>query len=739
MRYFSSTLVPLFLLLFVFQSNQDSFRQQFQAAEAQRLAGNFSAAETAYKVILAEGYAKLGKVYSAEKDYLKAITALDAATSYRPDYQEALIDLAIAHFDAEQYERAFEPLNKVLVANTQSAAAHHMLGKSYFMIGDFAKSASELQVALKLTPNDKDVAYTLGLAYLKQHQLAPAKQLYTRMVEQLGERPQLHIVFGRAYRETGFLPEAIEEFQEAVKLDTHFPRAHYYLGLTYLLKDGASRLNDAAEEFKVELTSHPDEFFANYYLGIVYLIDRKWELAISLLEKASRIQPDNADPYFHLGQAYQAVNKHSEAIEVIKKSIALNPSLSHNDYQIATAHFRLGQSLVKTGQSEAGKKELQIAAELKSKSLTRDKEKNELYLNTANLHERNSKFPEMVSSEGVIAESNAPDAKTLADLKGGETYYSRVVAAAHNAIGLLRADRGDFRAAAEQFGLAAKWDSKLVDLNYNWGLAAFKAELYKEAIPPLESELSAHPANLQVKELLGLSYFMLENYAKTSALLPDVITAKPGNVGLYYTLALSIIKQGKKEEADRIIQQMVSISGNSPQLHILLGQAYNEQGETDKALDELKSALALDSQTLMAHYYSGLIYLKSGKFDEAAKEFESEQVLNPGDIQAKYHQAFVLLSQQKTEHGLKLMREVIKAKPDFGDAYYELGKALLQRGEVKSAVENLEVAAKLEPDKPHVQYQLGRAYLTAGRKVEGENHLEISRQLKEKERKQSNP
>src|SRR5437660_5996659 len=310
--------------------------------------------------------------------------------------------LAIAYSDVQQYAKALQPLGKALSVNPQSAGAHHMLGKSYFMLGDFPKSAAELETALRISPRDYDIAYTLGLAYLKQHQIASTQQIFDRMITQLGDRPQLRIVFGRAYRETGFLAEAIEEFKKAVALDLHFPRAHYYLGLTYLLKDGASRLPDAEQEFKIELASNPDEFFANYYLGIVYLMDRKWEPAIGFLQKTVLIEPANPDPYFHLGQAYQATEKYTEAIEVLRKSIALNPSLGHNDYQVATAHYRLGQSLLKAGQKEAGQKELQVAADLKSKSLQRDKEKNEVYLNAANLRETNSKFPEMNSSEGVI-------------------------------------------------------------------------------------------------------------------------------------------------------------------------------------------------------------------------------------------------------------------------------------------------------------------------------------------------
>jgi len=737
--YLRATLLLLAFLPHTLQSPQDSIRQHYEAAEAHRQAGNLAAAEVEYTSILTEGYGQLGKIYLAQKEYGRAATALEGATLYVPDSEAVLIDLAIAYFDAEQYDKALAAAGKVVSRNPQSIGAHHMAGKSYFMLGDFARSISDLQTALKLAPNDYDIAYTLGLAYLKQHQFAPAKKIYDRMLEQLGDRPQLRIIFGRAYRETSFLPEAIAEFRHAVVLDSRFPRAHYYLGLTYLLKDGVVKINEAAEEFKIELSEHPDEFLANYYLGIVYSIERKWELAINLLQKASRIQPDNPDPYFHLGQAYQAVEKQDLAIEALQKTIRLNPYLSHNDYQVTTAHYRLGQSLVKIGRTREGQEELQTAAELKAKSKKRDEEKTAAFLGDANLHEQNTKFPELHVTEGVIAESSEPDEKTRKELKGGADYYEKVIASAHNSIGLLRAQRQDFRTAAEQFALAAKWNPQLEGLNFNWGLACFKGELYEQAIPPLEDELKANAANSSAKQMLGLSYFMVENYPKASDLLSVAIAAKPNEATLYYPLAISLVKQGKNDQAERVVQKMIAVGSNSPQVHVVFGQAYYEQGDTATALAELRVALSLDSKTLLAHFYCGQILLKLGKFDEAAQEFESELVINPNDVRAKYHLAFVLLAGQKTERGIKLMREVIQLKPDYAEAHYELGKALLQQGNIKAAIDSLEIAAKLKPVESYVHYQLGRAYQAAGRKAEGESQLDIARQLKEKERRQTSP
>jgi len=738
-----STLVlsSILSLLFAFQSpaQQNTIRQHYEAAETARRAGNPTAAETEYGAILIEGYSKLGRIYSAEKQHAEAIAAFEAAARLNPKSEEILLDLSIAYFDAGQYRKALESSGKALALNTRNVGAYHMLGKSQFMLGDFSESVTRLETALRLAPKDYDVAYTLGLAHLKQKEFAPAREIYKGMLAQLGDRPQLHIIFGRAYRETGFLPESLEEFKRAVALDPHFPRAHYYLGLTYLLKDGAARLDDAAEEFKIELAANPEEFFANYYLGIIYVIQRKWEPSIALLEKASRKEPNNPDPYFHLGQAYQSLDQHEKAIAALRKSIVLNPELSHNDYQVATAHYRLGQSLLKSGQQGEGERELQLAADLKSKSLTRDKEKAETYLSSKNLYEQNDKLPEMASTAGIVAESNALDKKTQGDLSNGESYYKQVVASAHNDIGLLRAERQDFRGAAEQFAAATKWNPQLEGIDFNWGLAAYRAELFKDAIPPLERELIARPANVQAKQLLGMSYFVTENYPRASALLSDVVALRPGNVGLNYTLALSLIKQGKTEEANRVIQQMIATSGNSPQLHIILGQAYYEQGETAKSLEELRAALSLDGRTPLAHYYIGLIHLKDGKIDESAREFENELALNPSDLQAKYHLGFVLLARQDAARGVRVMREVVGVKPDFADARYELGKALLQKGDVREALENLEAAARLAPEKSYVHYQLGRAYTAAGRKAEGDNQLELYRQLKQKERVQTTP
>ncbi|HEX8422569.1 MAG TPA: tetratricopeptide repeat protein, partial [Pyrinomonadaceae bacterium] len=615
--FLRSTFLPLLLLLAQlthFQVAGDTFRKHYEAAEAARRAGKLDAAEAEYTAILAGAYPALGRVYTAQGNYQGAVTALESAAARRPDSPEVLVSLSIAYFYTGQYKQAAEPLTRALARDPRSAPARHMLGKTRFMSGDYAGAARELEAALALAPADYDAAYTLGLAHLKQRQFAEARRVYERLVAALGERPQLRVLTGRAYRETGFLPEAIAEFKKAAALDPRFPRVHYHLGLTYLIKDGAAALADAARELELELAAHPEEFLANYYLGVIRASEGRWEQASGLLEKASRLQPQNPDPFFFLGQAYQNSAKYEQAIAAFKRSIALNPRLEHNDYQVTNAHFRLGQSLLKAGRTAEGERELQVAAELKSKAFKTDEAKLDAFLKTAGTDEQN-RLPELIAApQGVVAGgADAPDARTREALKTDAAFYEKVLAAAHNNIGLLRAERQDFRAAADHFAAAAKLNPRHEGLDYNLGLAHFKSESYKAAIAPLERELQARPDNLQAKQLLGLSSFMTEDYARAAALLTAVVAARPDDVTLYYPLALSLGKLGRAAEAERITRQMVALGGNSPQVHILLGRAHYEQNDAAKALEELRAALALDPRVSLAHFYSGLIYLKTGR------------------------------------------------------------------------------------------------------------------------------
>ncbi|HEX7774319.1 MAG TPA: tetratricopeptide repeat protein, partial [Pyrinomonadaceae bacterium] len=219
-----------------------------------------------------------------------------------------------------------------------------------------------------------------------------------------------------------------------------------------------------------------------------------------------------------------------------------------------TAHYRLAQSLLQTGQTEAGRKELQTASELKARAfeITQSLSSKQSTMGTSRVPDEN--------------DEKTLDPKIRSELEASEAQLTKIIAALHNSLGLVQAGRKDLAGAAVEFRLAKKWNPQQAGLDYNLGLAYFRAELYREALAPLESEIKANPANTQARWLLGLSYFKTQEYSKAAALLHDVLSAGSTNVELCYALASSLIKERKLDDAERAIEQMTVLTGTTPRL-----------------------------------------------------------------------------------------------------------------------------------------------------------------------------
>lgn len=591
--------------------------QRYEAAQELVRAGKLAEAETELKAILAAQYRRLTKTYVALQKREPALEAAEAAAKYQSTDSDLLIEMAMVYLEAAQFDKALDPLLKAAQLQPNNADVHKTLGKTYFALGDYEKSARALEVALKLTPKDFNSSFTLAITYLQQREFTAARRVFDSMIAEFGEKPEIHIAIGRAFREAGRLPEAIEEFKRAIALNSQFPGAHYNLGLAYLWNEGGSAVANAEGEFKIELAANPNDFFSNYYLGITCIFQRKWETAIDFLKTASRIQPNNPDPYFQLGQAYQELQKHDQAIDVLTKAIDLNPNLPHNKFQVTTAHYRLAQSLLQTGQTEAGRKELQVASELKARA----------FEITQSLSSKQSTMGASRVPEENDQKTQAPlDPKIRSELEANEAQLTKIISALHNSLGLVQAGRQNLTDAAVEFRLAKKWNPQQAGLDYNLGLAYFRAESYREALAPLESEIKANPANTQARWLLGLSYFNTREYSRAAELLHDVLSAGSTNVELCYALASSLIKVGKIDDGEHAIEQMTVLTGTTPRLSQVryeLGKALLQQGNFAGAVSNLEIAVKLEPENALFHYELGRAYTAAGRHEDGKRENET--------------------------------------------------------------------------------------------------------------------
>ena len=732
------------------QNPGEALKNQFQAAKSSLESGDLVQAEADYRATLALGLRQLGNLALSENRYSQATQLLDAAVKIVPQDAGLRVEAAIAWFRSGDSTKAADLVEAVLADHPKDARAHNVLGRIKLFNGDTDAAIDELKKSVELE-DDFETGYFIGVAYLKAKRLSDASAWFQKLQSRMGDSAAIHVLFGRAYSVTHFPEPAIDEFRKAISLDPKYPRAHGLLGYSYLELYGEQAYPQARQEFERELKLHPDQYYFLMLLGIATVALRDFPAAEVTLKHAVRLNPNEPGPYLYLGETYSETQRAALAVQALQKYVSLVAHPGEMPRDVSRAYYLLGQSLMRLGRVEEARKALLNSQKYREAKFrydtkhifdekpspeaadSRASERIEGLLETAAPGE--DQTTEAIAQGGVqrpeAAEQPAPESVPARQYRA---FVSEILASSYNDLGVMRAKASKFPEAAEFFKQAYAWNPALAGVDRNWGFAAYRAEMYSEAIPPLERQLAAHPDDAFVRQILALSCFDRENYSKVAEVLRPLQNNPPDDPALLFAWGAALVRTRQSADAAKIFQRMLQQNASNPGVHYLLGQAYAQDKDYPNALAELKAAVQLDPKLPEAHYYTGLVYLHQSDFDNAALEFRAELALRPGDPVTTYHLGFALLSKGQTEEATALLRDVIKTKPDYEFAHFELGRALLQQGDVEGAISNLEIAKKLQPDRDLTYFQLSQAYRRAGRAQDAEQALATYRKMIEESR-----
>ncbi|HET7106459.1 MAG TPA: tetratricopeptide repeat protein [Candidatus Acidoferrum sp.] len=730
-------------------------KRNFESAKSALASGDLAEAERRYHQTIAVGLRQVGNISVSESRFDEATRELDQALKFAPADPEIAVEAAIAWFRAGDLQKARQLAQAVVAAHPRQARAQDVLGRIELYRGDFPAAIRALQASIALN-EDFETSYFLGLAYLKAKRLTDAQQWFQHIQSTLEDSAALHVLFGRAYSICHFPEPAVAEFRKAVQLDPKYPRAHELLGYSLLEFRGEEAYPQARLEFERELKLHPGEYNALLLLGISDVALRDFPAAEAALLHASRLRPSEPFAYLYLGEIYSGTNRLPQAVEALEKYIHLVPDPEEIPRDVSRAYYLLGQTLRRLGRLDEAQKALVNSQRYREAKFRYDAK--HIFDEPAAPSDGDSHTSDRIAG---LLESGANDQQksTKAMVQGGvqenpsaqrppvpaqavesnaakeyRSFVSQILASSYNDLGVMRAKALNFADAAEFFKQAGAWNPALAGLDRNWGLAAYRAELYAEAVPPLERQLAAHSDDHLVRQLLGISYYVTENFSKTVEVLRPFLKAPPDDPALLFAWGTALVRTRQPDLAMEMFQRLLQQNAGNPSVHLLLGQAHAQQKDYPHALTELNTALQLDPRLPEAHYYRGLVYLHQSAFEPAAQEFRAELQLRPADPLSTYHLGYALLAQGHPEDAVPLFRDVIKALPTYESAYFELGRALLQQGDTAGAIESLETARKLVPDHDATYFQLSQAYRRAGRTQEAQQSLAAFQKIIEENR-----
>jgi tetratricopeptide (TPR) repeat protein len=151
-----------------------------------------------------------------------------------------------------------------------------------------------------------------------------------------------HNVLGFDLGLSGRVPEAIVQYERALRIKPDYAAAQYNLG-NALLQVG--RPHDAIGHYEQALRLMPDSALVHYNLGNALSQDGHAEEAIGQYAQALRIKPDYAEAQYNLGNVLLQAGKLHDAIGSYEQALQIKP-------EYAEAHNNLGYALLQAGKAE---------------------------------------------------------------------------------------------------------------------------------------------------------------------------------------------------------------------------------------------------------------------------------------------------------------------------------------------------------------------------------------------------
>ena len=165
----------------------------------------------------------------------------------------------------------------------------------------------------------------------------------TRSLQADPRDPQAWYYLGRTKYSSGQFREAIEAFEQCLKLEPRNVEAENNVGLSY---EGLQRPEEAVQAFEnaiawqtESLAKDPQPFIE---LAHLYLNENQPEKAVPYLSQSIAISPNVSKAHEELGKAYSLLHRLPEAQEELEKAVELSPQAPNLHCMLAAVYRQQG-------------------------------------------------------------------------------------------------------------------------------------------------------------------------------------------------------------------------------------------------------------------------------------------------------------------------------------------------------------------------------------------------------------
>ncbi|MBF0154457.1 MAG: tetratricopeptide repeat protein [Magnetococcales bacterium] len=228
-----------------------------------------------------------------------------------------------------------------------------ILGLAHASQGDWEKASERFQQSLQFSPHDPVSQRTAAdaLIHLQRHQ--EALELLQKATRDKPDDPKNHMMVGAVLLQLNRTDEAKQAFERAFPLHTNPDQLMDQAGIHFAFKNLPQ---EATPYFRRAQALNPNSFPVNMHLGIS--LENDPASALPFFVQAVRLQPRHVAALFQLGKMHNRLKDHTQASDVLRRALEIQP-LDPN------IHYELAYALLKSGVRSAAIDHLQEALRLK--------------------------------------------------------------------------------------------------------------------------------------------------------------------------------------------------------------------------------------------------------------------------------------------------------------------------------------------------------------------------------------
>ena len=669
-------------------------------------AGQFEQAEEKVELVLTSTPDKIeakilqASILERKKQPEKCIALLDDLITTDLKHPSVFMVMAACYSQLNKNDKVEETFKKGIAANPDDVALRLIMARYEAGRKRLPEAVAQMKKAIELKPENTGFVFQLAGLYWAFDKKDQGMAVIRELLESEQEDELIYLQAARfllsekdGTRSRDILLKGIEKFPESFRLRFALSDIHVQ---GKQIEKAFAILNECLELSKDP--ENPNIILTRLGIAKLHLLSNQAAKAKEYLEEVLTLAPGNVEALYLNAQLLLREGKNEEAIAAFRTVVTDKPDFIPGVLYLSRAHLANNQP--------------ELSMNVLKKSLDINPDALEIHRPMASLYVRMKDYESAKESLGNILDSKPDDLRTIMELGDlfafseefdkAEQQYRKIIEkeplhpTAYLKLGALYARQQNWPAAEAiiKKGYTLNPDvptllSTLVKIYLSQGKKDAAVAVCKE-------EVSRRPDSPVAYTLLGQVYAGLGKYKEAEEMLKKAIELEPAWQTPYNTLAMLYMRQGKEQQAIEELEALKEAVPDNLTTYLSLAMLYDKTGQYDKARTSYEQLLEKRPDSWVVANNLAFFLTQHSRsqedLDKALALAEKANTLNPDNALVLDTLGMVHFKRGDNDNAMIFLEKALEKSPDKPVVKYHLAMVLHKIGQIADACEKLDRA-----------------------------------------------